>query len=83
MFKLVSLNVVYTSKTNCFNEDCGICKESNDSLCINCNISGNANCSKVIGKCGHAYHGHCLNEWLKMRRVCPLDNQVWFQKTVG
>jgi hypothetical protein len=83
MFKLLSVNLVYTSKTNCFNEDCSICKESNDNPCINCSVSGNTNCNKIIGTCGHAYHEHCLVEWLKLRRVCPLDNKVWQQKAKG
>jgi RING-box protein 1 len=77
MFKLQSLNLVTTSKINCFNEACGICKEDNNSYCINCASSGNTNCNVVIGECGHAYHEHCLNEWFKTRRVCPLDNKVW------
>lgn len=83
MFKLLSVSMVTTSKTNCYNEACGICKEDNNSYCINCSSSGNTNCNVLIGNCGHAFHEHCLNEWLKMRRVCPLDNKVWATKIRG
>jgi RING-box protein 1 len=75
--------MVSTSKTNCYNETCSICKEDNNSYCINCVASGNINCNIIIGECGHAYHEHCLTEWLKMRRVCPLDNKVWQAKIKG
>ena len=76
-FKLLSLNMVSSSKINCYNESCGICKEDNNTNCINCASTGNTSCNSIIGDCGHAYHEHCLNEWLKTRRVCPLDNKVW------
>lgn len=83
MFKLLSVSMVTTSKTNCYNEACAICKEDNNNYCINCSSSGNTNCNVLIGNCGHAFHEHCLNEWLKMRRVCPLDNKVWATKIRG
>jgi RING-box protein 1 len=83
MFKLLTLNMVSTSKTNCYNDGCSICKEDNDSYCVNCIASNNTNCSTVIGDCGHAYHEHCINEWLKLKRVCPLCNKVWHTKIKG
>ena len=83
MFKLLTINIVTTSKTNCFNDTCGICNEDNNNYCINCSSSGTTHCDIVIGECGHAYHNHCLTEWLKMRRVCPLDNKVWVLKLKG
>ena len=83
MFKLLTINIVTTSKTNFFNDTCGICKEDNNNYCINCSSSGTTHCDIVIGECGHAYHNHCLTEWLKMRRVCPLDNKVWVLKLKG
>ena len=83
MFKLLTINIVTTSKTNCFNDTCGICKEDNNNYCINCSSSGTTHFDIAIGECGHAYHNHCLTEWLKMRRVCPLDNKVWVLKLKG
>jgi RING-box protein 1 len=80
MFKLKSVNIVTISKTNCFNEACGICKEGNNNYCLDCSSSGNTHCPVHIGECGHAYHAHCLDPWLKNRRVCPLDNKVWTLK---
>ncbi|MES1905005.1 MAG: RING-box protein hrt1, partial [Paramarteilia canceri] len=45
-------------------------------------------CVVVWGKCEvieknlslkfkHAFHSHCMNEWLKKRLTCPLDNKNW------
>lgn len=80
MFKLLSVNIVTTSKVNCYNQSCAICKEDNNDYCINCSSDGNTNCNILIGNCGHAYHEHCLAEWLKVRKVCPLDNLFWVTK---
>lgn len=34
-------------------------------------------CSMVKGDCGHVYHQHCMNRWLRNRNTCPLDNRPW------
>ncbi len=40
-------------------------------------------CVTIEGQCGHEYHLHCLEQWLKMREVCPLDNKTWkFRKSL-
>jgi hypothetical protein len=26
-----------------------------------------------IKKCGHVFHEHCLKQWLKYNKICPLD----------
>jgi len=80
---LLSVNMVTSSKTNCYNEFCAICKEDNNNYCINCVSSGNTNCNVEIGDCGHAYHGHCLAEWRKIKSVCPLCNKAWHTKIKG
>jgi len=47
-------------------------------------ISGNTintyQCVSVLGECGHVYHLHCIEKWLKTRNVCPLDNKTWVYK---
>ncbi len=83
MFKLLSINMVSTSKTKCYNENCGICKEDVNNYCINCVSSNQTSCNVTIGDCGHAYHDHCINEWLKQRKVCPFCNKAWHAKIKG
>ena len=34
-------------------------------------------CPIAWGKCKHSYHLHCIEKWLKTKKVCPLDNGRW------
>ena len=34
-------------------------------------------CVLQWGVCGHAYHDHCIRQWLKSKHTCPLDNKPW------
>lgn len=60
---------------------CMICRNQIMDVCIECQ----ANCDELNfdrcpiawGACGHAYHDHCIHRFLKIRNVCPLDNQEW------
>lgn len=47
-------------------EDCAICYES---------MTGN--CIKAVGQCGHSFHQHCINPWLKGHQKCPYCRQSW------
>merc|ERR1711934_1156412 len=59
-------------------ENCGICKESNHEVCINCLADGlTEGCDIAIGECNHAFHWHCIESWLKRRTTCPLDHTEW------
>lgn len=28
-----------------------------------------------LGDCGHSFHSHCIEEWLKKQNTCPLDRK--------
>ncbi|OQS55018.1 pip1 [Ecytonucleospora hepatopenaei] len=59
-------------------ETCTICRNHIMDLCIECqNDEKNGRCNVAWGKCGHAFHKHCIDRWLNTKNVCPLDTQVW------
>ena len=62
---------------------CAICQNKLVEACIACLAVDIKVCIAVEGKCGHPYHLHCIERWLKQRKVCPLDNRVWhFEKDI-
>lgn len=56
---------------------CAICREELKNVCVVCNVDNKKECQTVMGRCGHVYHEHCIDKWLKNRIVCPLDNRKW------
>lgn len=60
---------------NHLNEKCATCLESKDNILTKvCNVS--------MGKCGHAFHGHCINRWLTNDvKSCPVDQSPWISST--
>lgn len=66
-------------------ETCAICRESLNDSCVSCRNGSKydaASCITIQSRCKHEYHLHCIEEWLKHREVCPLDNKHWkFQKS--
>jgi RING-box protein 1 len=61
---------------------CAICKNPLVKKCISCmnkfNILNNK-CKSSSGTCGHAFHYHCINTWLRKRgnNTCPIDKVPW------
>ncbi len=75
-FNISSVNFVLTSQLSIHNDTCPICRLNLNEKCYKC-INENNNCNSVLGVCNHGYHLHCIEEWLKTKKVCPLDNQPW------
>ncbi|EAX96618.1 hypothetical protein TVAG_148930 [Trichomonas vaginalis G3] len=54
---------------------CGICEEPLDGPCSKCKGNNHSGCATVRGRCGDAFHEHCIDEWLKFCDVCPWCNK--------
>lgn len=55
--------------------ECPICKHHYEELCLTCedeHTSGEPTCEVSRGKCGHCFHRHCINSWLKNSNICPI-----------
>ncbi|ELA47922.1 hypothetical protein VCUG_00642 [Vavraia culicis subsp. floridensis] len=67
-------------------ENCAICRNHIMDTCIECQ-TGRAvttECTIAWGMCNHAFHSHCISQWLKSKPICPLDTQKWeFNHGVG
>merc|ERR1712146_562978 len=58
-------------------EICGICKQSNHDVCINCEVDGLTDCDIAVGECNHVFHWHCIESWLRKKTTCPLCSTEW------
>ena len=78
-FELKRLNPVALWSYNVQADTCSICRGSLMDLCISCqsNMSSSEECNVAWGECNHAFHAHCITDWLKTRAVCPLDQKQW------
>ncbi|KAI4292531.1 E3 ubiquitin-protein ligase RBX1 [Pancytospora philotis] len=62
-------------------ETCAICRNHIMDTCVECQNGPDAagSCHVSWGKCGHAFHAHCIDRWRTMRNVCPLDTEPWVE----
>ena len=81
MFKVLKWNAIAQWNYDTVSDTCGICKNSIREACINCQANQEKfdtnNCKKVVGKCNHSFHTHCIDEWIKKKNNCPLDFSEW------
>lgn len=60
-----------------FQDTCAICKNHLQAPCLECESAGTQACSYIAGRCGHAYHGHCIQRWADKKGTCPMDGHEW------
>lgn len=59
---------------------CGICENKMIDLCGNCQVRGERRqhpCTVSSGECGHEYHTHCMQNWMKMFKMCISCKKDW------
>lgn len=75
-----SITPVYTWHWSVPDDElCGICRISFDGTCSDCLYPGDT-CPLTIGTCAHAFHFHCIEQWLKQpasRGLCPMCRQTF------
>ena len=81
MYKVLKWNAVAMWVYDTVSDSCSICKNPLREACITCQANQekfdtNA-CKKVVGKCNHCFHNHCIEEWTKKQNNCPLDFSEW------
>ncbi|ORD97972.1 RBX1 [Hepatospora eriocheir] len=76
--EILSVDLVATWSLDLQVETCAICRNHLMDMCIEChdNLEDDL-CTISWGKCGHAFHRHCIQRWLTTKNICPLDTQVW------
>jgi RING-box protein 1 len=75
-FTIKSIHLIASSHLNIENDICSICTYDLYDKCTDC-IDTNNKCISVLGKCNHSYHLHCIDKWIKIKNICPLDKLPW------
>ena len=57
-------------------EYCKICRCRLDECCAICSECENEKneCPILEGTCGHKFHKHCIDKWLKNHPECPMGS---------
>jgi hypothetical protein len=79
--RVIYVRPVYATKTNTLNEICHICQKHLEQRCNDCSINNILCCKVIIGSCHHAFHNHCMKEWLTKNNNCPVDMEAWSERT--
>lgn len=77
IFETKKVNIVATWAWDIINDTCAICKLSINDDCIICSQNNSDECYPTWGRCNHAFHFHCISQWIKSKNTCPLDNSPW------
>ena len=78
LFTIKKLSVVSSWMWDVQTTDCAICKNEITEQCNGCKNEGKIeDCTIATGTCGHSFHLHCIELWIKRSPKCPMDNQPW------
>ena len=78
--KVNNIFLKYAWKWKLMGETCLICQEEFNMSCHKCTHP--IMCVPCIGCCGHEFHLHCIEEWLKNNPNCPTCRSVWDFKKI-
>ena len=80
-YKILKWNAVAMWVYDTISDTCSICRNSLREACITCQANQDKFegqvWKKVIGKCNHCFHCHCIDEWTKKQNTCPNDVSEW------
>lgn len=79
---IISWDPIAIWKYKIATDECTICKNKMTYLCATCmDSSEQKHCPVSSGKCGHAFHHHCIQKWLMTNNTCPIDRVSWSFQT--
>lgn len=60
-------------------DTCAICKSSLVDKCVHCQVNETSQdeCKTAFGECSHVFHEHCINQWIKEHKTCPICALEW------
>lgn len=73
--KIKKLYGAFSRDWNILEEMCGICQQGFNQICSDCKHP--TECPPVKGQCDHAFHLHCIEQWVKGREECPMCRLRW------
>jgi len=78
--KILEANFIMQSTSICNTDTCGICENILYYKCVSCEDKKYIDCIAIFGDCNHAFHKHCIDEWIKNNNKCPLCRSKWNYK---
>ena len=65
---------VYMVRADGSDDTCAMCRNKLDETCSRCQINRITDpnqCRIIEGRCGHKFHQHCIDDWLRRSPYCP------------
>lgn len=75
--KIISWNPISVWTFDLPSTTCDICKRNITLTCVECSTNKSTECIITKGNCGHGFHDHCIQKWLKPGTICPTCRTPW------
>ena len=65
---------VYIVRADGSDDTCAMCRNKLDETCTTCQVNRITDpnqCRIIEGRCGHRFHQHCLDGWIRRSPYCP------------